>query len=304
MIGLDVGATKTHGVALAADGRVLAQLRQPTGVGVDGLVRTVCEVVVGLRAAARAEPEVERGPVGVGVPGLVGLTDGTLRHAVNLGVDGVPYPLGERLAAGLGQPVVLENDVKAAALGLSVTSGHRDVALLSIGTGLAAGLVLDGRLRRGLLGAAGEIGHLPVDPAGPPCSCGQRGCLETVASGSALAARWPTSGGFAAQSLFAAAGAGDPAATALRDQFADGIAAAVRLLALCVDVDDIALGGGVSHVGDPLLAAVHAALRRAAADSPFVASLDLAHRVRLVPVDLPVAAIGAALIAQDPAWVH
>ena len=91
-----------------------------------------------------------------------------------------------------GVPTLVENDVNAAAFGASMVMGCADLAYLSIGTGVAAGLIFDGRLRRGAHGVAGEIGHLPVDPGGPACECGQRGCLETVASGAAIARRWPS----------------------------------------------------------------------------------------------------------------
>ncbi len=111
---------------------------------------------------------------------------------MNLGVDGEWVPLRAELEARLGLPVAVENDVNVATLGAVALSGIRDLVYLSIGTGLAAGLVLDGTLRRGATGAAGEIGHVPIDPLGALCQCGQRGCLETVASGRALAEAWPS----------------------------------------------------------------------------------------------------------------
>ena len=180
----------------------------------------------------------------------------------------------------------------------------RDLVYLSIGTGLAAGLVLDGTLRRGATGAAGEIGHVPIDPLGAVCQCGQRGCLETVASGRALAEAWHPAGSLGrdeppAQALFAAASAGDQRAIEVRDRFAAGVADAVRTLCLTVDPATIVLGGGVAHLGAPLVAAVSDALRAQAASSPFLASLDLAARIRVVPEDYPVAAIGAALLGRS-----
>jgi glucokinase len=154
-------------------------------------------------------------------------------------------------------------------------------------------------LRRGVHGAAGEIGHVPVDPAGPLCSCGQRGCLELRASGSALSAAWPAEGEVPpAEALFAAAAAGNPKAVAARDRFAAGVADAIRMLSLAVDPAAIIIGGGVAHVGEPLLTAVTAALRSQAAASPFLAALGLADRLRLLPGELPVGAIGAALIGN------
>jgi len=126
-----------------------------------------------------------------------------------------------------------------------VLSGADDLAYLALGTGLAAGFVLSGALRRGAHGAAGEIGHVPVDPAGALCSCGQRGCLELSASGSALSAAWPSEGELPpAVALFAAAAAGNPAAVVARDRYAARVADAIRMLGLAVDPAAIIIGGG------------------------------------------------------------
>jgi len=293
-IGLDIGATKTLGVLVDADGQVLQQVREATEPGADGVVRTAELVVRHLGVAAS---------VGLGIPGLVDVERGAVKHAVNLGVDGEWLPLRAELEARLGVPVAVENDVNVATLGAVALTGIRDLVYLSIGTGLAAGLVLDGKLRRGATGAAGEIGHVPIDPHGTVCQCGQRGCLETVASGRALAEAWHSDGARGdtppAQALFSAAAAGDPRAIAVRDRFAAGVADAVRTLCLSVDPATIVLGGGVAHLGAPLVEAVSDALRAQAATSPFLASLDLAHRIRVVPDGQPVAAIGAALLGRS-----
>ncbi len=289
-IGLDIGATKTLGVLVDADGRVLHQVREATEPGADGIVRTAELVVAHLGSAAT---------VGLGIPGLVDVERGAVKHAVNLGVDGQWVPLRAELEARLGVPVAVENDVNVATLGAVALTGIRDLVYLSIGTGLAAGLVLDGTLRRGATGAAGEIGHVPIDPLGAVCQCGQRGCLETVSSGRALAEAWPSGAEPPAQALFAAAAAGDARAVSVRDRFAAGVADAVRTLCLAVDPATVVLGGGVAHLGAPLVAAVSDALRAQAESSPFLASLDLAARIRVVPDDQPVAAIGAALLGRS-----
>ena len=294
-VGLDIGATKTLGLVVDAGGAILAEVRESTEPGTEGVVRTAARVVEALRAATGHDLP---GTVGVGMPGLVDHEKGTVKHAVNLGLDGDWFPLGDLLGARLGVPVVVENDVNAAALGAVALSGEDDLLYLSIGTGLAAGLVLEGRVRRGEHGAAGEIGHVPVDPAGPECGCGQRGCLETVASGSALAAAWPSEGVPPAQALFAAAQAGDPRAVEVRDRFAAGVASAIRMMALAVDPRTVVLGGGVAQLGEQLRVAIAAALGAKAASSPFLASLELADRVRVVPSDYPVAAVGAALLGR------
>lgn len=329
--GLDVGGTKTLAVAVdlaaldaaagtpwpevpgAVDGAavgdavatgvpgIVATVRRPTGVGGgDRLLRSTTDALAALAAAAGTRVD-GFAAVGVGVPGLVDRTAGTVRHAVNLGLDDTPVPLAARLGAAARAPVVVDNDVNLAAVGAAVALGCRgDLAYLSIGTGLAAGLVLDGRIRHGAHGAAGEIGHLPIDPHGPPCECGQRGCLEAVASGTAIAARWPSPDGAltAASSLLTAAAAGDAAAQALLAEVAGNLAGAVALLAQTVDPEIVVLGGGVADAGPGLLTAVQQALRARAARSPVLAAIHLAERVALVPRGVPAGAVGAAVLAR------
>ncbi|MBC2933084.1 ROK family protein [Nocardioides sp. zg-1228] len=295
-VGLDVGGTKTHGVVLAEDGSILAEAREPTRPGADGVVATAAEVYDALAREVGGPP----GRVGVGVPGLVDAERGVVRHAVNLGVDGADLPLRDLLAARLGVEVAVENDVNAAALAAGALAGVDDVVYLSVGTGLAAGVVIDGRLRRGAQAAAGEVGHLPVDPAGARCGCGQTGCLETIASGRALARAWPTPDGSPATAVFTAAAAGDPAAVAVRDRFCRGVASAVRILGLTIDPERIVLGGGVAELGEPLREQVVRQLHVLGEGSPFLASLGLADRLTLVPSGHPVAAVGAAILGGSP----
>jgi predicted NBD/HSP70 family sugar kinase len=315
--GLDVGGTKTLAVAIVADRAappgpdgddgapvpaVVATVRRPTGLGGgDRLLASTAHVLADLAVAASV-PVDGFAAVGVGVPGLVDRAAGTVRHAVNLGLDDTPVPLGEHLRSLAHAPVVLDNDVNLAAVGAAVALGCRgDLAYLSVGTGLAAGLVLDGRPRRGAHGAAGEIGHLPVDPQGPLCECGQRGCLEVLASGTAIAARWTAADGdlSATSALLAAAAGGDPGAVAVLDDVAGHLAGAVALLAQTVDPEVIVLGGGVAEAGPGLLEAVRRALRSRAARSPVLAAIDLANRVALVPDGVHAGALGAAVFARD-----
>ena len=207
-VGLDIGATKMLGAVVAADGTVVAQSREATVPGADGVLATATRVLDRLAAAFDG---VLPSHVGIGFPGLVDRDRGAVSHAVNLGVGDDWLPLADRLADRTGAAVMVENDVRAATWGAHVLSGADDLGYVSIGTGLAAGLVLDGVLRRGAHGASGEIGHVPVDPDGPICSCGQRGCLELSAAGSALTAAWPTAAEMSpAAALFAAAATGSP----------------------------------------------------------------------------------------------
>ena len=309
-VGLDIGGTKTLAVLLDADGATVAQARLATERGPAGVVAGAARAVRGVARQAGVDVEAVAG-VGVGMPGLVDPAAGTVRHAVNVGVDAAPLALAALLGAELGgTPVGLENDLNVAALGAAhleaaaagTPRAEVDLAFLALGTGLAAGLVLDGELRRGFGGAAGEIGHVPVDPTGPVCPCGQRGCLELYASGTAVERLWPArSDRPAPVELFEAAERGVPAAVEGRDAYASAVAAAVRMLVLTVDVRHVVLGGGVAQLGEPLLAAVRAALERESAASGFLTSLHLADRVRLAPGRVPVGAVGAAVVGRTVA---
>jgi len=318
--GLDVGGTKTLAAAVVVpgeplegaldgaldgpavvDGSIVATVRRPTSIGSPSVV--LASITGALEAVAEAAGVAPDGfaAVGVGIPGLVDRAAGSVRHAVNLGLGDDPLPLAEHLGRLTGAPVVVDNDVNAAAVGAAAAlSCTGDLAYLSVGTGVAAGFLLGGRIRRGAHGAAGEIGHLPVAPGGPLCECGQRGCLEAVASGTAIARRWPAGDGeaWAASVVLGAAAAGDGMAAEIRDEVAGHLAGAVALIAQTVDPEVIVLGGGVAEAGSSLLSAVVDALHSRADRSPVLAALDLARRVALVPEGVPAGALGAALLAR------
>lgn len=294
-VGVDVGGTKTLAVAVDEAGRVLGVERRPTGRGAAAVVEGIAAVVEVLAGGRELDA------LGVGVPGQIA-GDGVVRHALNLGI--AEFDLAAALAARLGLRPTVDNDVRAAAVGArALLPGVDSLAYLNLGTGVAAGIVRDGMPWRGARGAAGEIGHLSVDPAGPVCPCGQRGCIEALAGGASVAARWGRPSAFPVANVFDAAAAGDPFAESLQADVVRGVAAAAQLLVLTADVDVVVLGGGVSHLGERLLGPVRTALRAAASGSAFLASLDLADRVAPVPSGAPVGAVGAALLAEAPAGV-
>jgi len=295
-IGLDIGGTKTAAVLLDDSGTVTHELVLPTGYGPDEVMATAQNAVEQLASLAGITPAALES-IGVGIPGVVDPATGMVSHAVNLGLHG--FDLGRDLANRTGTRVEVENDVNAAALGAFHEIADPTVAsmaYLNLGTGLAAGLVLNGALWRGSRGTAGEIGHIPVDPTGPVCACGQRGCLELSASGSAVAREWPSDHPRPLEALFEAAASGNARAIEVQAHLVENIAAAVRVLVLTVDVDAVVIGGGMSALGDPLLAAVRSVLEEWAATSPFLNSLQLPSRVRLTPSLFPAAAVGAALV--------
>lgn len=294
--GVDIGGTKTAAVALTDDGSIVHEVRLPTGFGAESVLATAERALRDLAHLAGVDAAAFDS-VGIGIPGTVDRESCRVAHAVNLGLEGLD--LGDRLAERLGRGVRIENDVNAAALGafrLLDRPAHSSMAYLNLGTGLAAGLVLDGRLWRGSRGVAGEIGHIPVDPQGDLCPCGQRGCLELAASGSGIARQWPSDDPQPVRALFTAADAGDPGALAVRRRLVENVAAAVRVLVLAVDVDVVVIGGGLSSLGDRLLGDVRAVLDGWALDSAFLRMLDLPERVTILPRGVPVAAVGAALI--------
>ena len=300
--GVDVGGTKTLALVVDTRDEQVAQVRLATDArGSRGLVATVTEALIEVTEGAGVTPD-GLAAVGIGVPGLVDPRDEGLRHAVNLDIGDEPVSLADPVRRLIGGPVTVGNDVNLAALGAAELLGRNgNVAYLSIGTGVAAGFVVDGKVFAGARGVAGEIGHLPIDLAGAICECGQTGCLETVASGAAIARRWTKPDGSPgdARALLAAASAGDPSAIAVRDEVSSYLAWAVALIVQTVDPELVVLGGGVAEAGAPLLDAVRHALTRRAAASPFVASLGLPERVTIAPAGVSLGALGAARAARN-----
>lgn len=293
-VGLDVGGTKIDALALAADGTILARTRIPTGWGDHAVVTAVHDAVEAL-AVEGGFPVAEVASVGIGIPGLIDADAGRVLHAVNLGVT--ELDLADAVRVRLPVPVSVENDVKAAALGAGSLRGDaHSMAYLNLGTGVAAGIVIDGALWRGAHGTAGEVGHLSVDPRGRVCGCGQRGCIETFCGGGAVSKAWGRGGELPLRDVFDLAERGDAFALELREGVAFGAASAVRSLVLSADVETVVIGGGVTALGDRLLDDIVRRLRQEGAQSPFIGSLHLDERIELLPAGSPAAALGAALV--------
>lgn len=293
-VGLDIGGTKTDAVAVADSGEIIARSRRVTGHGDEAVVAGVVESVDELGAEFGISVS-DVLSVGVGIPGLVDTVSGRVLHAVNLGVESLD--LAARASQRLGVPVVVENDVKAAALGAAaLRTDAASMAYLNLGTGVAAGVVIDGAIWRGSRGTAGEVGHISVDPNGRLCGCGQRGCIETFCGGGALARAWGRRGALPVRDIVDAADRGDPDALLLRADLMHGAAAAVRVLVLTADVETVVIGGGITSLGARLGDGIRSALIADAAGSPFLRSLHLDERIELLPPGSPAAALGAALV--------
>ncbi len=301
IIGLDVGGTKTHGVCFDTELRPISEIRVPTAAGLDDDVADLVLRLIATLEAAVDDPIVG---IGIGIPGLVDRQRGSVRQAVNLGIGADPLEIVARLTSVHDVPCHLDNDVNVAALGafhtLQLDPAVSDLAYLSIGTGIAAGLILGGSPHRGSRGVAGEIGHFPFAPDGPACECGLRGCLEVMASGTAIGRLWPGSAGRSpTESLLQAAADGDRRAVDVLRSVSDHLARAIYLLAVTYDVAYVVIGGGVADVGEPLLVTIADGLKRLASQSEFAASLDLGDRIVLKPAG-PIGALGAASLVTAP----
>ena len=257
-IGIDVGGTKAQAVVLDAAGEVVESAQRPTPRG-DRSLDVLVDVLIEL-----ADEVGHSGSVGVGVPGLV-TRRGVLRAAPNL--DGVAnFPISELLSQRLGSHVHVDNDATCATLAewrLGAGVGTRDMMLVTLGTGIGGGVVANGALQRGANGFAGEFGHMVIDPSGPPCPCGRRGCWERYASGSGLAmlAREAATGhrlhdvvrhaggdpqAVRGEHVQAAASAGDAEARAVIDDFARWVALGLANLTNAFDPELFVLGGGLA----------------------------------------------------------
>jgi fructokinase len=265
--GIDLGGTKTEGVILDADGREAFRERAATDSSsyeavLDGIERLYRRLV----AAAEGAPHT----LGIGTPGAVSRRTGLLKNSNTTCLNGMP--LARDVRARLGRELTIENDANCFALAEALQGagrGHRVAFGVILGTGCGGGLVIDGTVHRGLQSIAGEWGHTVIDPAGPVCYCGARGCVETFISGSGLEARDAERTGARrpAGEIVAAWRAGEPAATAAMDDFFARFGQAVANLIAVLDPDVIVLGGGLSNVAELYSRGTEAVRSRVFSDS-------------------------------------
>ena len=310
IIAVDVGGTTTSTGVVTRTGEVLHEEQVPThGRGPGTAEATIVEAIAGALAhATTARGDTPIG-IGVGVPGPV--------HAGVIG-DPVPHvpelagrPLARALSERFGIPAFVDNDVNALALAEWTFGEARrasSLVVLASGTGLGAGIVLDGRLIRGAHGYGGELGHAPVNFGGPPCWCGGRGCLAVYASGRGIAeaARARVAGkpdaallraaGGAPESItaplvFRAAAAGDPVAGAVVDEACQALGAMLGTVVNGLNPEVIVITGGVAES----LAPLEKRVLRAAGEYAFARALH-GTRVRIVPGDKRVTMRGAAAL--------
>ncbi|MFC5906308.1 ROK family protein [Streptacidiphilus monticola] len=299
---VDIGGTKIAGGLVTRDGEPLHEVQVPTPAkGEAAEVLGAVHDVLDLLAAHGSWGQVDR--IGVGSAGPVDVVRGTV-SPVNI-PNWRGFPLVERVAAhpavGGRLPVVLGGDavaMTAAEHWVGAARGFANALCLVVSTGVGAGLVLNGKVYAGPSGNAGHLGHITVDMDGDPCPCGSRGCLERVASGTAIAA-WALGRGWrpdgddaSAAAVAASARAGDETARAAFDRAGKALAAGIAATATLVELEAAVLGGGVLQAGDLLLEPLRRHLQTYAA-------LPFTHGIKILPARLGTRAglVGAAALA-------
>ncbi|KJS57341.1 ROK family protein [Streptomyces rubellomurinus] len=301
---VDIGGTKIAGALVDGAGRLRHRRQLPTPARAAGTdVLAVVHQVLDHLAATADWPAVKA--LGIGSAGPVDLVGGTV-SPVNI-PGWRDFPLVAEAAAhpavaARALPVRLAGDgvaMAAAEHWRGAARGAADALCLVVSTGVGAGLVLDGAVRPGRSGNAGHLGHITVELDGEPCPCGSRGCLEGIASGTAIARRalaagWrPDGADRSARAVAAAAAGGDPVALAAFDRAAQALAAGIAATAALVDLGRVVVGGGVAEAGDVLFAPLARHLDRYAA-LPYVRGLD----VRRAELGTDAGLIGAAALCR------
>jgi glucokinase len=289
-LGIDLGVTNLKWATVERDGddwRTVDQGQRPTLAteGADAVIGRLGEIG---KAALERWPEIAS--VGIGVPGLYDPAAGTTRFLVNMPGEWFDRPVAPPIEAILGRPVWLINDARAfglAELRLGAGRGASSLVGLTLGTGVGGVIAIDGRVHLGHDGTAGEIGHQTIDPDGPPCNCGNRGCLEAFARADRIAAACGTD---TAGAAVAAAADGDVRAIEGLAEIGRYLGIGIANMVVVLSPDRVVIGGGIAAAGDLLLEPIREELRRRVQTT----SLD---EVEVVTAELGTwaGAIGAAI---------
>jgi glucokinase len=298
-LGLDLGGTNLKWVVIERDAdewRVLDRdlVATPIGIEPDAVVARLASI--GVEAMGRW-PDVAS--AGIGVPGLYDPAGGTTRFLVNIPGDWKDRPVAVPIGSVLGVPVALINDARAfglAELRLGAGRGASSMIGLTLGTGVGGVIAVDGRVHQGHDGTAGEIGHQTLEPDGPLCGCGNRGCLEAFARADRIAAACGTA---TAEEAFTLARAGDPRAVAGIADVGRYLGIGIANMIAVISPDRVVIGGGISAGADLLLGPIREELRRRVRTT----ALD---EVEIVTAELGIwaGAIGAALHGAEAAEAH
>ncbi|WP_322807202.1 ROK family protein [Thermanaerothrix sp.] len=312
-IGVDVGGTKIAAALVDAQGRISGVKTRRTDISspektLDSIASTVLEVI----SETNIDPKDIKG-VGLGIPGIVDPERGIGVASVNLQWRDVPVV--QELQSRLGIRCVIENDVKVAALGelkYGVGRGLKNIVYLNIGTGVAAAVILEGKIYRGHNGMAGEIGHAVVDVRGPRCKCGGRGCLEAIVSGPAIVQRVEEKiksgkesslrallgGGITLQEVYEAAAHGDLAAAEATHEVAHYLAVGIQFIALAYDPQRVILGGGVVYASPLFMDYLLRAVQQLASESWVFRDLLRPDFIQLTSLGTNIGILGAAALVD------
>ena len=253
-IGLDLGGTNLRAAAVDKSGKLLDHVagNTPWSAGREAIMNDMVGAIQILRNRCGAN---ELAGIGVAVPGFIQLKEGVIRNSNNL-ASLENFPIRDELSRALGAPVILENDANAAALGekwIGAGRGVDDLVLLTLGTGIGGGIIANGKLLRGSLGMAGELGHITAVPNGNPCGCGNRGCVEKHASATAVTAMAKLLGlgdGLSAKHVYDLAQGGNEKARTIFVSMGEALGIALAMLVNTFNFPLYLIGGGVIGAWD------------------------------------------------------
>jgi fructokinase len=248
-LGIDLGGTKTEGIVMDAGGRILVRERRPTpqADGYDAILANTATLVSDLERQAGASCRV-----GIGTPGAISSRTGCLKNSNTVCLNG--RPVKQDLERILNRELRIANDANCFALSEALDGAGRGYGVVFgviLGTGVGGGIVFHGRQHEGPQHIAGEWGHNVLDPAGPPCYCGKRGCVETFLSGPGLLRDYRAAGGDAAldtQAIVQRAAGGDAACEAAMQRYLERFGQALSVVINILDPDAVVLGGGMSNI--------------------------------------------------------
>lgn len=294
VIGVDVGGTKVAAARIAGT-EVLDTVTHPTDLsGSDALMAGI-EAAIGEVAERSGRPEA----IGIGMPSQIDFATGTIVSSVNIPFEGVA--LGEELTRRLGVPVYLDNDANCAALAEAQfveDAPAKHLVMLTLGTGVGGGVVLDGKIFRGATGLGAELGHITIDPDGPECpgSCPNRGCLEALASGTALEREASARAGHRVKGheVVERARGGDDEARALVEAVGRWLGIGIANYVNVFEPEHLVIGGGLSAAGDLFLDTA-----KREASSRALPALFERVRVSLAKAGNDAGVIGAGLLAAQ-----
>ncbi len=279
-IGVDLGGTNLRIAAVEEQGSLLEKITLGTRVtlGRDHVINDMCDAIQHLTAKYKDLATLEG--IGIGVPGIIDMRTGMIRESPNL-PGWADSPVRSEIEKRLGTRVILDNDANVAAFGekwLGAARNFDDVAMLTLGTGVGGGIVLDGRIWHGMVGMAGEFGHITVEPEGQLCGCGNRGCLEQYASATAvvrmaheaiatgeaveLAAAASNNPEFSAKAVYNLAIQGDESARRIFRHVGRSLGIVLAALVNSLNLPIYVIGGGVSSAWDAFSPSIFEELRQ------------------------------------------